>query len=105
MATMEKHITVHRGDTFSFNVEFGEAPEAFGCHFTAYTDHGQHTSDNILFDCQLGDGVTKVDDKTYTVRVSSTKTRQTPGAYPYVFNVLVDDDVTTLLDGTFIILP
>lgn len=105
MATLEKHITVHRGDTFSFTFEFEEAPTDFACHFTAYTTNGVHSNDNVLFKCELGDGVTKVSDTAYTVRVAPAKTRQTPGAYPYVFNIAYNDDIYTLLDGTFIILP
>lgn len=105
MATKTQYITLHSGDTFSFNLEFDEAPTAFGCHFTAYKDHRAHSSSNILFSCQLDDGVTKVDDKTYAITVSSTKTKQTPGAYPYVFNVLVDDGIFTILDGVFEIIP
>lgn len=103
----DTNLAMVRGDTFAFGVEIEldgeeqavEIDEAyFSCKKTA-------RDSDYIFQKSLGNGITKVDDKTYRVRVAPEDTKDVdPGSYRYDFEIRVDDDIYTPLKGELTIM-
>lgn len=100
---MEKNLKVIRGDTFSFGVEFeGLNADLDSAYFTIKESF---SGENIV-QKSLGDGITKVADGKYKVRVAPTDTVNLNSKnYYYDFQIGVDDDIYTLLYGMIELLP
>ena len=103
--SVEQHINHHKGDTFSFSVQVDAPALLEGCAFSIWKTYGDHSTENLLLGI-TDDGITRIDDQTRRVRIAPSKTRNlTAGAYPYTFSVVIDGDVFTILEGTFVLLP
>ena len=102
--TMEdKYIRMIRGDTLSFGLQvYGDSGEPFDqdlerAHFTCKSNR----SDNrFLFRKSLSDGVSKVGQGAYVVRVAPSDTAAAkPGKYFYDFEIGCNGDIFTVMRG------
>ena len=97
----DKYITMVKGDTLAFGVviedEVGQPIDITDAVFIAKKTYNALTS---VFEVTLGDGITKIDDGVYSVRVAPEDTADNePGRYFYQFKVMKDDDVYTIMRG------
>ena len=99
---METNISMIRGDTMSFGLEIeGLDQDLTTAYFTVKSSL---SSENIVFQKSLGDGITKVETGKYIIRVAPDDTVDlTAGKYYYDFEVSVNRDVFTLLIGVLTI--
>ena len=101
---MDNNITMVRGDTASFGIRFKDHPEISlsSAFFVVRTDF----DGSALVVKKMGDGVSKVGDGEYTVRIAPSDTADlNEGTYVYDFKIGVNGDLFTLLRGLFIVLP
>jgi hypothetical protein len=96
MAT-EKHITMVKGDTLAFGMEFeGLEQDLSSAFFTCR----QGWEGAIVFQKSLGSGIEKVEDGKYRVRVAPSDTiNVTPDHYVYDLEIGANGDVFTILKG------
>lgn len=97
----DQYITMVKGDTLSFGVvledESGNPVDITGAVFIAKKNYTDATS---IFEKTLGDGITKVADGVYSVRVAPSDTASAEaGRYFYQFKVLKNTDVYTIMRG------
>lgn len=102
--TMEdKYIRMVRGDTLSFGIQVCDEEGApFGQDLErAYFTCKSNRSDNrFLFKKSLSDGVSKVGQGSYVVRVAPSDTANAkPGKYFYDFEIGCNGDVFTVMRG------
>ena len=102
--TMEdKYIRIVRGDTLSFGLQvYGDSGEPFNQDLErAYLTCKSNRSDNrFLFKKSLSDGVSKVGQGAYVVRVAPSDTASAkPGKYFYDFEIGCNGDVFTVMRG------
>lgn len=99
----DKYITMTRGDTLSFGLEFyDEDGNAFTDDLESafFTCKKNYTDGENLFQKSLGNGITKVSDGQYAVRVAPEDTVGIEsGKYFYDLQIGVNSDVFTLLKG------
>lgn len=98
---MEQNIEITRGDTASFNLQFVD--------FAGDLEHDvqdmfltvkEDINGSVLFQKSLGNGISKVIDNVYVVRIAPEDTEDLNlGYYYYDFEVKINDDVFTLLKG------
>lgn len=100
---MDTNITMIRGDTLSFGVEMDgldgqDLTEAF------FTVRESLSGDDVVFEKSLGDGIEKVGEGQYVVRVAPDDTAELDRQkYYYDFCVGLNGDVFTLLIGVLTI--
>lgn len=94
-AMEDSYIRMTRGDTLSFGIQvYDEEGRPFGqdledAYFTC-----------ILFKKSLSDGISKIGQGAYTVRVAPSDTaRAKPGRYYYELKICCNGDVFTLMRG------
>ena len=97
----DKYITMVKGDTLAFGVEIedesGSPVNITDAVFVAKKTYNALTS---VFEVSLGDGITKIADGVYSVRVAPEDTADNePGRYFYQFKVAKNDDVYTIMRG------
>ena len=99
----DEYITMTRGDTLSFGVELLDADgnpftdELDGAFFSCKKNY---TDAENTFQKSLGDGITKIDDGQYAVRVAPEDTADLEhGKYFYDLEIEINGDVFTLLKG------
>lgn len=102
--TMEdNYIRIVRGDTLSFGLQvYGDSGEPFDQDLErAYLTCKSNRSDNrFLFKKSLSDGVSKVGQGAYVVRVAPSDTASAkPGKYFYDFEIGCNGDVFTVMRG------
>lgn len=92
-----RYITMVRGDTLSFGLEI----EGLGQDLdTAYMSCKRNYEDPPVFVKSIGDGITKVGEGQYVVRVAPSDTRDLdPGKYHYDLEISANGDVFTVLNG------
>ena len=98
---MEQNIEITRGDTASFNLQFVD--------FAGDLEHDvqdmfltvkEDINGSAIFQKSLGNGISKVIDNVYVVRIAPEDTEDLNlGYYYYDFEVKINDDVFTLLKG------
>lgn len=97
------YITMVQGDTLSFGMElYDENGNVFDTDLDeAYLTCKQNYTDNAnVFQKSLDDGITKIDDGKYTVRVAPDDTKDVEaGKYFYDLRIGVNSDVFTVLKG------
>lgn len=100
---MDKDLTITRGDTFAFEVEFENLTEPLNsANFTCRNIRDEQA----IFFKTIGDGIELVSTEptTYKVRVAPEDTIDVkPGRYCYDFEIGLDEDIWTLLKGHFYI--
>lgn len=97
----DKYITMVKGDTLAFGVEIkdesGSPVNITDAVFVAKKTYNALTS---VFEVSLGDGITKIADGVYSVRVAPEDTADNEaGRYFYQFKVAKNDDVYTIMRG------
>ena len=101
--TATQNLSMVRGDTLSFDVRLSDLDGATisSLYFTVK----KKASDEVfIFQKSIADGITKVDDTTYRVRVAPEDTSGvTAGKYAYDLQIGVDTDIYTLLMGSLTI--
>ena len=99
----DKYITMTRGDTFSFGIELlDENGEAFTTDLASafFTCKHNHTDVANVFRKSLGDGISKIANGQYAVRVAPADTEDIEaGKYFYDLQIGVNSDVFTILKG------
>lgn len=101
MEVQNTMLEMVRGDTFEFTATFDDlAADLSSAVFTI-----KNGSTNLV-QLTIGDGITKVGDGVYDVKMAPADTAtKSPGRYPYDFEVTTDSgDVHTILIGWITIL-
>lgn len=94
----KQNITFVRGDTFSFGVEIDGLEQDLDTAF--FTCKQNYTDEENAFQKSLGNGITKLADGKYIVRVAPEDTASLKaGKYFYDFQISVNTDVFTVLYG------
>lgn len=102
--TMEdKYIRMVRGDTLSFGLQvYGDSGEPFDQDLERvyFTCKSNRSDNRFLFRKSLFDGVSKVGQGAYVVRVAPGDTASAePGKYFYDFEIGCNGDVFTVMRG------
>lgn len=95
-------IEMVRGDTFEFTMQFDDlAADLSSAYFTI-----KNGSANLV-QLSIGDGITKIGDGVYDVKMSPADTAtKNPGRYPYDCEITTaDGEVYTILIGWITIQP
>ncbi len=96
----DTNITMVRGDTLSFGFEYDGTEQ----DLDAASFFIKVSDTRVPVQRTLGDGIEKYDTGKYIIRVAPDDTRRIiPGTYKYDFQVELNGDVFTLLQGSFII--
>lgn len=93
-----ENLTTTRGDSIHFAVEIiGLNEDLQGASFSCKKNINDETS---VFKVTLGNGIDKIDDTHYEVRVPPEVTKQLDiDDYYYDFEITARDDVYTILKG------
>lgn len=99
----QKYIRMVKGDTLSFGIQIMDEE---GNPFTQELDHACftcvsfNTENKFLFQKTLADGISKVGDGEYCVRVAPEDTKYAKyGKYFYDLEIGVNNDVFTIMRG------
>ena len=99
----DEYITMDRGNTLSFGMElYDEDGNAFDTDldYAYFTCKKNYTDNENVFQKSLDDGITKIDDGKYTVRVAPNDTKNVElGKYFYDLKIGVNSDVFTVMKG------
>lgn len=100
--TETKDIIITKGDTLSFAIEFeGLDQELTNIYFSCKEETA---SREYIFQKSLENGVTKINNSTYRIRVAPEDTKNIEnGSYFYDLQISVNGDVFTILKGKFIV--
>ena len=97
----DTNIEIVRGDTFAFGIELTDdsnqpiTDNLSSAYFTC-----RQSAESILFQKSLGDGISKVSDGKYRVRVAPADTANVvAGRYSYDFQIGLNSDIFTILKG------
>ncbi len=91
------HISMIRGDTLSFNLEFTGLNQDLD---TACFTVKEYEDGDIIFQKYLGSGITKLDDKHYTVRIAPADTETIVAkSYHFDLEITVNGDVFSIMRG------
>lgn len=95
---VERNIFHVRGDTMSFNIRLIDFDgDLTGAYFGAKTSY---TAEEYAFLKALGDGIEKVEDGVYVVRLAPEDTADLdPQSYCYDVRIEANTDVYTVLRG------
>ena len=95
----DKYITVVRGDTLAFGMEIEGLDQDLE---TAFFSCKRNHDEPPVFQKSLGDGISKVGEGEYVVRVAPRDTETLePGKYYYDLEIGANGDVFTILKGIF----
>lgn len=102
-AMEDDYIRMVRGDTLSFGLQvYGDSGEPFDQDLERayFTCKSNRSDSRFLFKKSLSDGVSKVGQGAYTVRVAPSDTANAkPGKYFYDFEIGCNGDVFTVMRG------
>ena len=99
MADMK--LTMTRGDTGTFGLEIEGAGQDLD---TAFFSVRKDWQGDLVFQKTLSDGVSKIDDGQYAIRIAPEDTQTLDvGEYVYDFQIGANGDVFTLLRGILVI--
>lgn len=100
----EQNLTMIKGDTLSFNIVI-DGLDGQNLESAFFTCKAVPTSDDVVFQKSLGDGISKIADGKYVVLVSPDDTDNvTAGAYYYDCQIGLNGYVYTILIGLLTIL-
>lgn len=92
----DRYVTMTRGDTMSFNMELDGIDELDTAFLTCRKNH----TEPAVFQKSIGDGITKLDDGLYVVRIAPEDTEGLQvGKYYYDLELGVNGDRFTILKG------
>lgn len=97
----DKYITMVKGDTLSFGIELADETGApVDITDAVFVARKTYNATASVFEKTLGNGITKVDDGVYSVRVAPEDTADNDaGRYYYQFKVMKNSDVYTIMRG------
>lgn len=99
----DKNITMVKGDTLCFGLELtDEAGDPFDITDALFVARKDYNSPTALFEKTLGfgQGIEKVDDGLYSVKVSPEDTADDEiGRYVYQLKVMYNNDTYTVMRG------
>jgi hypothetical protein len=97
----DKYITMVKGDTLSFGIELADETGApVDITDAVFVARKTYNATASVFEKTLGNGITKVDDGIYSVRVAPEDTADNDaGRYYYQFKVMKNSDVYTIMRG------
>lgn len=97
----DKYITMVKGDTLSFGIELADETGApVDITDAVFVARKTYNATASVFEKTLGNGITKVDDGIYSVRVAPEDTADNDaGRYYYQFKVMKNNDVYTIMRG------
>lgn len=95
----ERYVTMTRGDTMSFGMEI-EGLEGQDLETAYLTCKRNHSDKDYAFQKSLGNGISKVGEGQYVVRVAPEDTASLePDKYFYDLEIGVNGDIFTVLNG------
>ena len=102
---MDKNLKMVRGDTFSFGIEYDFDDESTQDLDTCYFSCKLNSDDDeYVFQKSIGDGISKVDDNQYRVRIAPEDTQNIKtGKYYYDLQIGLNNDVFTIIKGVLTI--
>ena len=95
--TNKVNIKVTRGDSLSFIFEIEDLKQDLSAAF--FTCKQNADDKNPLFEKTLTNGISKIGDGKYLVRLSPGDTSLIEGKYPYDLQIVIGDEVYTLIKG------
>lgn len=97
----DKYITMVKGDTLSFGIELADETGApVDITDAVFVARKTYNATASVFEKTLGNGITKVDDGIYSVRVAPEDTADNDaGRYYYQFKVMKNSNVYTIMRG------
>lgn len=100
----DKNISMVRGDTLAFGIEIeGLEQDLDSAHFSCKESY---SATSYIFHKTLEDGISKVSDGQYRVRVAPEDTQGIDaGNYYYDLQIGVNSDVFTIMKGSLTIEP
>lgn len=98
---MDKNIKMVRGDTLSFGIEYEFDDKSKQDLETCYFSCKKNPDDTeYIFQKSLTDGISKVADNQYRVRVAPADTENIDiGNYYYDFQIGLNSDIFTIAKG------
>ena len=98
---MNKNIKMVRGDTFSFGIEYAFDDHSSQDLETCYFSCKKNTNDEeYIFQKSLSDGISKVSNGKYRVRVAPEDTEDVEvGNYYYDLEFGLNGDIFTIIKG------
>lgn len=100
----ESNITMVRGDTVAFGLEI-DGLDGLDLDTAYLSCKANPQATSYIFRKTLGNGIEKLEDGKYTVRIAPEDTRHiNAGRYWYDLQIGVNGDVYTLLLGMLVIL-
>lgn len=102
---MDKNLKMVRGDTLAFGFEYEFDDESTQDLDTCYFSCKLNPDDaEYIFQKSIGDGISKVDDNQYRVRIAPEDTDGIDiGKYYYDFQIGLNSDIHTILKGVLIV--
>ena len=98
----DTNLYMVRGDSMSFGFEYDGTTQNLNTAF--FTCRNSESSEQVVFQKALGNGISKLDTGKYVIRVAPSDTRNIQaGVYYYDFQVSMGSDVFTLLKGALVI--
>lgn len=97
----DRYITMIKGDTLAFGVEITDQLGAWlDIDAATFVCKKNYTDYAAVFEKTLGNGITKVSDGHYSVRVAPSDTASAEaGLYYYGFRVQKGNDIYTIMRG------
>ena len=100
----EKVINMIKGDTLAFGMEFTDLDQDLDSAY--FTAKQSYDSQDTVFQKSLGNGISKVSDGVYSVRVAPEDTASaSAGKYYYDLQIGVNGDIFTILYGVINLYP
>lgn len=97
----DRYITMVKGDTLAFGVELiDQFEQPIDIDDAVFVAKKNYTDAEAVFEKTLGDGIEKISDGVYSVRVAPEDTADNEaGRYYYGFRVMLNGDVFTIMRG------
>lgn len=93
-----RNISMFRGDTLSFGMEIEGLDQSLDSAYFTCKKNPEDTTP--VFQKSLTSGISEVSTGVYRIRVAPEDTEEVPvGKYFYDFEIGVNDDVFTILNG------
>lgn len=102
-----RYITMTQGDTLSFGIRVRDQyGELLDINSAVFVCKKTYTAAESVFEKTLNDGISRLDDGEYVVRVAPADTENAAaGKYHYNLRVGLNEDVFTALSGIIEIVP
>lgn len=101
MKTIIKNIELTRGDSYGFNFEIAdENDQEVGLDAAYFSCKENPDDEQYIFQKTLGNGITKLNDGGYYVKIDPDETKElTQFGYYYDLEIRIGNDIHTPLKG------